>query len=185
MTKYMNRPAITEGQEAEGYPLLDAALALPFGKAIFYSCTKSRADYLYRVLTGECHRNAIQSISTYLPSEPLYGKGLYYHLVIEKRSKGLLVANVEHPHLTLTWCIIKCAAERKPIDISSYNQITVQSRLNKFKERYAEIKPVYLEKELKQLRYAIPSPEEMVIVDIDSGGYIAAPTAAQRAKIRQ
>lgn len=185
MTKYMNRAALTGGQEAEAFPLLDAALALPFGKAVFYTCTKSRANYLARVLIGECYRNAIQSLSTYLQSEPLYGKGLYYHLVIEQRQKGLIIANVENPPATLTWLIIKCAAERRTVSVSGFSSVTVQSRLNKLKERCQEIRHVYFERNLQELRCAIPSPEEMVVVDIDVGGHVRPPSVIDRAKVGQ
>lgn len=184
--KYMNRSPLTDGQEAEAFPLLDAALALPFGKAIFYTCTKSRASYLARMLKGECYRNAIQSLSTYLPSEPLYGKGLYYHLVIETRPKGLVIANVEKPPVTLTQLIIQCAATGRPVENPGFSAVTIQSRLNKLKERYQEIRHVYFDRNVDQLRYAIPDPEEMVVVDIDSGGEaLSPPSQKQRAKIGQ
>lgn len=181
MTKYMNRPALTPSQEQEIFPLLDKALSLPFGKAIFYQCSKSRANYLTRTLNGEKYRNAIQSISTYLPSEPLYGKGLYYHLVIESRLRGVIIGNVESPPSTLTWRIIECAASRKPVSIAEYSSLTVLSRLNKLKERHEELRPIYIQDNV--LKYAIPDPEEMLIVDIDTGARtVPRPTAEQRAK---
>lgn len=172
MTKYMNRPALTPQQEQEIFPLLDAALKLPFGKAIAHTCSASRANYLARIINGERYRNAMQSIFTYLPSEPFYGKGMYYHLVTEPRSKGVIVAHVENPPPTLTWRFIECVAYKRPIDVSEYNLINVQSRLKKMREKFPEeIKPVYIEiiKETTiELRYSIPQYEDLVIVDIDT-----------------
>lgn len=186
MTKYLNRPALTPGQEREIFPLLDAALNLPFGKAIVHLCSKSRADYLSRILNGERYRNAIESISAYTPDDPLYGKGVYYNLVIEAHTKGLLVANVEFPPITLTWYIIECAATKKPVVVSNYADRTIQSRLCKLKERHQELATIYYDIPSKTLKYAIPSPEEMIIVDIDMGGdKIPSPSAENRAKIRR
>lgn len=183
MGKYLNRPTLTPQQEAEIFPLLDAALKLPFGKAIVHQCPKSRAAYLYRILNGERYRNAIQSISTYLPQEPLYGKGLYYNLIIETFNKGILIANAENPPPSVTWAIITCAATRKPVDISEYNLRTVASRLNKLRERHEELRPIYIDN--AQLRWATPAPEELIIVDVDTGiGHVATPTREQRAKVR-
>lgn len=184
MTKYMNRPALTPQQESEIYPLLDAALQLPFGKAIVHQCPRSRASYLARVLKGERYRNALQTFSTYLPSEPLYGKGLYYHIVIDTFAKGVLIAHMETPPETLTWLIIDCIATRKPQDISRYSPMAVQARLHKLRERHIEVKSVYVEG--CTIQYAIPSPEELIIVDVDTrpGGPVPPPTPEQRAKVR-
>jgi len=184
MSKYLSRAAITEGQEAEAFPLLDAALALPFGKAVFHECSKSRAAYLQRLLTGEIYRNAIQSISAYLPSEPLYGRGLYYHITVEHRSHGIIIAHLENPLITITWLIIKCAAERQPV-LVPHKAVTVQSRLNKLKERHQEIRHVYFDNKSNELRYAIPTTEEMVVVDIDVNDRILSPSRETRAKIEQ
>lgn len=183
--KYLNRTAITEGQEAEAFPLLDAALALPFGKAIFHKCTRSRAGYLQRLLTGEIYRNAIQSISAYLPTEPLYGRGLYYHIVVETRQQGVVIAHLENPLTTVTWLIIKCAATRKPVGVQNFSQRTIQSRLNKLKERHPELKHVYYDNNINELRYAIPNTEELIVVDIDTNERNFAPTLMDRAKIGQ
>lgn len=181
--KYMNRPALTSQQEAEIFPLLDAALQLPFGKALVHQCTPSRAKYLSRILNGERYRNAIQSISMYTPEEPLYGKGLYYHLVIEPFAKGLLVAHVEVPPTSLTWHIIECAATKRPVDVSTYSPITVKTRLNKLRPRHEEIRGIYLDE--THLKHACPTTEELVVVDVDTGtGRVSTPTPEQRAKIR-
>ncbi len=183
MSKYLNRPALTSGQGEEIYPLLDAALKLPFGKAIVHKCSKSRANYLSRTLNGERYRNAIESIAAYLPTEPLYGKGLYYHLVIEAFDKGLLIANVKAPPATLTWAIIQCAATKKPVDVSAYNPLTVKSRLCKLRERHEEVKKIFLEG--NTIKYAIVNAEELVIVDIDIGtNTVPGPTREQRTKTR-
>lgn len=183
MTKYMNRPALTSQQESEIFPLLDSALKLPFGKAIVHQCSVSRAKYLSRILNGERYRNAIQSVSMYTPEEPLYGKGLYYHLVIEPFAKGLLVAHVEVPPTSLTWHIIECAATHQAVDVSSYTPVTVNTRLNKLRERHEEIRGIYLDG--THLKHATPSLEELIVVDVDTGtGKIPKPSPEQRAKIR-
>ena len=182
--KYMNRPAITSGQEAEIFPLLDAALQLPFGKAIVHRCSPSRANYLSRILNGERYRNAIESLSMYTPDEPLYGKGLYYHLVIEQFSKGLLIANVEFPPETLTSAIIKCAATKQPVNVSAYKYTTVKSRINKLTERHKELKGLFAEQD-GFVKCAVLNPEELAVVDIDIGGQtVNAPSPEQRAKHR-
>lgn len=185
MTKYARRAALTPNQELEVFPVLDAALNLPFGKALLHPCPPSRADYLSRILNGERYRNAVESLSAYLEENPLYGKGLYYTLVIEPRKNGLLVANVENPPRTLTWYIIECAATKKPV-VVPYPDRTVQARLNKLKARHQEISHVYYKNTEKTLRYAIPSLEQMVIVDIDveGSGTVPPPSPEDRAKIR-
>lgn len=181
--KYMNRPALTSQQESEIFPLLDSALQLPFGKAIVHQCSTSRAAYLSRILNGERYRNAIQSISMYTPEEPLYGKGLYYHLVIEPFTKGLLVAHVEVPPTSLTWRIIECAATKRSVDVSAYTAVTVNARLNKLRERHEEIRGIYLDGTC--LKHSAPSIEELVVVDVDTGiGKIPTPSPEQRAKTR-
>jgi len=187
MSKYLNRPAIVPAQERELYPLMDAALQLPFGKAIIYECSTTRSNYLRRIALGEQYRNAITSISTYVPEDPLYGKGLYYTLVIESHPKGLIIANVQDPPGNLTWDIIKCAATRKPVPIT-HPLITTASRLNKLKGRHpSELGPIYIDQVSNPptLRYAEADQEEMVIVDIDVKGTVRPPTTADRAKIRQ
>ena len=184
MTKYARKPALTEQQEIEIFPLLDAACELAFGQAILHKCPVSRANYLSRVLNGERYRNAILSISTYSPEDYLYGKGLYYNLVIESCPKGLLVAHVENPPETITTAIILCAATRKPVPFE-HPVIRVQSRLNKLKARHPnELGPVYVKD--NKLEYAIPNPEEFLIVDIDVKPEfgVPSPTPEQRAKIR-
>jgi hypothetical protein len=187
MPKYLNKPAIAPAQEKELYPLMDAALQLPFGKAIIYDCTITRSNYLRRVALGEQYRNAIASISTYTPEDPLYGKGLYYTLVIESHPKGLIIANIQNPPGNLTWDIIKCAASRKPVPIT-YSLITTTSRLNKLKDRHPnEIGSIYIDQTSSPpvLRYAVPNQEEIFIVDIDIKGEVRTPTPVDRAKIRQ
>lgn len=184
MTKYAKRLALTSGQELEIFPILDKALALPFGKALFHACPKSRANYLSRILNGERYRNAIESISMYPQEDPLYGKGLYYNLVIEPRASGLLVASIENPPPTLTWYIIECASTKKPVLVPNTER-TVQSRLAKLKERHQELSHVYYNMSDKTLYYSDPSLEEMVIVDIDIGGStVPPPSPENRAKIR-
>ena len=187
MSKYLNRPAIVPAQERELYPLMDAAIQLPFGKAIIYECSATRSYYLRRVALGEQYRNAIASISTYTPEDSLYGRGLYYTLVIESHSKGLIIANVENPPGNLTWDIIKCAATHKPVPIT-YPLINTASRLNKLKDRHpSELGSIYIDQVSNppMLRYAVPDTEEMVIVDIDIKGDVRTPTTVDRAKIRQ
>lgn len=183
MTKYLNKPAITAGQEAEIFPLLDAALSLPFGKAIVHKCSPTRANYLSRILNGERYRNAIESLSTYNPNEPLYGKGLYYHLVIEQFPKGLLIASVETPPETLTFAIIRCAATKQPVDISAYKFTTAQSRINKLRERHNELKGLFAEQD-GFVRCTSLNQEELVIVDIDVGQKMRGPSHEHRAKQR-
>ena len=184
MGKYLNRPALTTGQETEIFPLLDAALQLPFGKGIIHKCSPPRADYLSRILNGERYRNAIESISMYTPDEPLYGKGLYYHLVIEPCSKGLVIANVENPPESLTWAIIQCAATKRPVDVSMYKLTTAKSRINKLVERHKELKGIFIDSD-GFMKCITPNPEELVIVDIDvAGSTVPAPSPEQRAKHR-
>jgi len=184
MPKYLNKPAITAGQEAEIFPLLDAALQLPFGKAIVHKCSPTRANYLSRILNGERYRNAIESLSMYEPGEPLYGKGLYYHLVIEQFPKGLLIASVKSPPETLTSALIKCAATKRPVDVSAYKYTTVKSRINKLAERHKELKGLYVEQD-GFVKCVTIDPEELAVVDIDIGGKtVNAPTREQRARQR-
>lgn len=188
--KYLNRPALTPQQEQEIFPLLDAALKLPFGKAVAHMCSEPRAGYLARIMNGERYRNAMQSIATYLPSEPFYGKGMYYHLVIEPRPKGVIIAHVKNPPVTLTWKFIECVASKQSIDVSEYTLGNVQSRLKKMKEKFPEeINPIYIEvieeteKTIIELRYSIPQYEDLVIVDIDTGDdNIRVPSVRDRTK---
>lgn len=187
MTKYARKPALTESQECEIFPILDAALTLKHKQAILHKCPTPRSRYLSRILNGERYRNAILSISTYSSDNPLYGKGLYYNLVIEPCSKGLLVANVENPPNNITMEIIKCAATKKPVPLS-FPIIRVQSRLNKLKERHpTELGSIYIDAISQSLKYAVPLKEEMLIVDIDvnPAGAVPTPTAEQRAKTRK
>lgn len=186
MTKYLNRPALSAQQESEIFPLLDAALSLPFGKAVLHKCTAARADYLSRILNGERYRNAVLSLSTYTPNEPLYGKGLYHHLVIEPCEQGLLVANVEFPPETLTGLIVRCAATRQPVSIEGYKFNTVSARLNRLKERHPqELGHIYLDASGGQLRYSLPKVEELVVVDVDTQVHVPSPTLEEAAKLRQ
>lgn len=186
MGKYLNKPHLVPSQEREIFPLMDAALALPYGKAVVYETTVSRANYLYRSIQGERYRNAIESIATYTPADYLYGKGLYYHLVVDTRSKGLIIANVENPPGSLTWDIINCAASKKPVVFTaSIKQAT--SRLNKLKERFPDIiSPIYVDITQQKFCYAIPTYEELIVVDIDvmSSG-LPNPTKEHIAKSRQ
>ena len=182
----MNKPPLVPGQEREIFPLIDAALILSYGKAIAYECTKSRANYLYRIIQGERYRNAIESIFTYPSADYLYGRGLYYHLVPEVRARGLIIANLENPPGSITWDIIRCAAIKKPVEIIS-NIKTAASRLNNLKRKFPdELSSIYIDVARSKFCYAIPTSEELVIVDIDTGtGKIEAPTIEQRAKLRQ
>lgn len=185
MSKYINRNYMYPSQEAEIFPILDSALTLPFGKAIIHKCGQPRANYLSRILNGERYRNGILSISTYSPNEPLYGKGLYYHLVIETTTKGLIVANVENPVLTTTDQIIQCAAFHHPVAFTcSIN--AASNRLTKLTERYpTELNSIYVDKNTNQFIYAIPKYEEMIIVDIDiNREHVPEPTEEQIAKQR-
>ncbi len=185
MTKYMNRQPLSSTQESEIYPILDAAIQLPFGKAIIYPCSKKRAIYLSNYLQGEQYRNAIISVSTYPPEHMLYGKGLYYNLVIEPRDKGVLVANLMYPPDSITWQIIRCFATKKPVPITE-PPIKVNSRLNKLKERYPELKSLYVSPDDMKICRAIATEEELFVVDIDPGvGNVPRPTPEVRAKSRQ
>lgn len=186
MAKYLNRPAITAQQESEIFPLLDAALSLPFGKAVLHKCTASRADYLSRILNGERYRNAILSLSTYTPNEPLYGKGLYHHLVIEPCERGLLVANVEFPPKTLTGLIVECAATGQPVSIEGYRFNTAAARLNRLKERHPqELGHIYPDANTACFHYSLPKVEELVVVDVDTQDYVHSPTPEEAAKLKQ
>lgn len=185
MSKYTNRNYMYPSQEAEIFPILDSALALPFGKALIHKCSQPRANYLSRILNGERYRNGILSISTYSPNEPLYGKGLYYHLVIETTTKGLIVANVENPVPTITDQITQCAAFHQPVTFTcSFN--TATNRLTRLIERYpTELNSVYADRDASQFVYAIPKYEEMIIVDVDvNRAHVPDPTEEQMAKQR-
>ena len=185
MTKYARRQPLSQGQESEIYPILDAAIQLPFGKGIIYPCTKKRAVYLTNCLQGEQYRNAIISISTYPPDHMLYGRGLYYNLVIEPRERGVLVANLQCPPETSTWRIIRCLATQKPVPFTDKYTL-VASRLNKLKERHPELKALYVDNAKSEIRYASITEEELIIVDVDTGGAIVKrPSPEERAKARQ
>lgn len=185
MNKYINKPAIVPGQEAEIFPLLDAALALPYGKAVVYQTTVKRANYLYRIIQGERYRNAIYSLATYASEEYLYGKGLYYHLVPEAHPKGLIIANLENPPGNLTWDIIRCAAIKKSVPIITGVR-QARSRLNQLKAKFpVELGPIYTDTTGSMFCYAIPSIEELVIVDIDVSEKLPNPTDEQKAKVHQ
>lgn len=186
MSKYIRRRPLTPIQEAEVIPMLDSAITLPFGKAIVHVCAKTRADYLSRILNGERHRNAILSLSTYSPGEPLYAKGLYYHLVIEPTAKGLLIANVENPPESITSKIIECAATRRPVALGEFSIKAVSLRLLKLKQRYLEeLGNVYLNGTF--LDCANPTEEELIVVDIDvnPAGAMPCPTKEDMAKLKQ
>lgn len=167
MVKYTKKPHLAPAQEREIFPLMDAALALPFGKAVVYETTVHRANYLFRSIQGERYRNAIESIATYTPDDYLYGRGLYYHLVIDVHPKGLIIANVENPPGSVTWDIINCLATRKPVAFTASVQ-TATSRLNKLKQRFPDIiRSIYIEASQQLFCYAEPNVEELIVVDID------------------
>jgi hypothetical protein len=185
MGKYLNKPAMVPNQERELYPLFDAALALPYNKAIVYEVPKSRASYLYRVAQGLIYRNAIESISTYTTEDYFYGRGLYYHIVVEIHSRGLVIANVENPPHSFTWDVIKCAATQKPVPFTAALN-AASSRLNKLRINFPEqIGPIYIDAQACKLCWAVPKDEELVVVDIDVGERIPAPTKEQKAKLKQ
>ena len=185
MGKYLNRQPLYSTQENEIYTILDAAIQLPYGKAVVYPCSKKRAVYLANYLHGEQYRNAISSISTYPPDHMLYGRGLYYNLVIEPREKGVLVANIMYPPDNTTWQIIRCFATQKPVHFTD-TPVKVNSRLNKLKERHPELKALYVSPDNLEIRCANTTEEELIIVDIDPGvGVIPRPTPEQCAKSRQ
>lgn len=186
--KYQKRQSLTEQQAAEIYPLLDSVLALPFNKAVAYSCSESRADYLLRIILGERYRNAIESIETYSPEDYLYGRGLYYHIYPQTHKRGLIIAHVKEPPTTLTGKIIECAATKSNTIIEGYKFRAVFTRLARLRERYPDqIGPVYLEGTAPLvLKYGIPQPEEMCVVDIDiaPSARVPGPTLEQEAKAR-
>jgi hypothetical protein len=185
MPKYLNKPAIVPGQERELYPLFDTVLTLPYNKAIVYEVAESRANYLYRVAQGLIYRNAIESISIYTSEDYFYGRGVYYHIVPEVHSRGLIIAHVENPPHSFTWDVIKCAATQKPIPFT-VALTTATSRLNKLRTNFPDqIGPIYIDAQSQKLCYAIPKEEELVIVDIDVGEKVPAPTKEQRAKLKQ
>lgn len=186
MTKYARRPHLTPGQEQEIFPILDKALSLPFGKAILHKCPPSRADYLSRILNGERNRAGVESLTIYLPEDPLYGKGIYYHLVIEIHPKGLLVANVEEPPISLTWRIIECAATKKPVSLGGYKVLPAQAKLNRLKARHEEVRAIYIDCETKELKSGITNPEDMIVVDIDinpASPGVSLPAKGQKKKV--
>jgi hypothetical protein len=185
MPKYMNKPPLTKQQEQEIFPLMDAALELPFGKAILYPCSVTRATYLFNIINGERYRNAVESTCAYREGEPLYGKGIYYHLVVSVHDKGLLVAHVETPPTSVVWDIIQCMATKSPVDIKE-KLVTAQSRLKKNQEKHPELNAVYIDAEAMQFRCSIPNTEEMAIVDIDLDPSLALgrPTPEQVAKAK-
>lgn len=183
--KYSRRQSLTEQQGAEIYPIIDRALELPFGKAIVFQCSATRANYLARVITGERARNAIESIVMYTPDDYLYGKGLYYHVIAEAHYKGLIVAHVENPPDSLVQRIIRCAATKSPVPyLTKYT--TAKSRLARMKERYPEILgPVYIDEINKSFHCAVVKEEELIVVDIDvnpAARTVPAPTEEERAK---
>src|SRR5574343_1460276 len=185
MTKYMNRQPLSPTQESEIYPILDAAVQLPFGKGIIYPCTKKRAVYLTNCLQGEQYRNAIASVSTYPSDHMLYGKGLYYNLVIEPRERSILVAHLQYPPETSTWQIIRCLATQQPVKFTD-KYTRVASRLNKLKERHPELKALYVDIAKSEIKYATITEEEFIIVDVDIGdATVKRPSPEQRAKARQ
>ena len=186
MSKYISRPYMYSSQEEEIFPLLDAAVTLPYGKALIHTCSQSRASYLSRILSGERYRNAILSLSTYTSSEPLYGRGLYYHLVIETTRKGLIIANVEQPPLTATDQLIQCAATKQPVKFDCSPR-TATNRLIRLRERYPnELNALYIDSETKEFKYSLVKPEELIIVDIDvnTKSKVPTPNEEQRAKYR-
>lgn len=185
MPKYARKPALVQGQQQELYPLLDAALELPYGKAIVYETSPSRASWLYKTAMGERYRNAIESIAAYTSDDPLYGRGVYYHIVVDICSKGLVIANVENPPYALTWDIIRCAATRKPVTFTAPAP-TAHSRLKKLKERFPDqLGKIYIDASQQKFCWAVPNLEELIIVDIDVSKDIPNPTAEQRAKAGQ
>jgi hypothetical protein len=183
MPKYLRKPPLVPMQEMEIYPLMDGAMELPIGKALVYPCTPSRANYLVRIISGERYRNAISSIFTYSPGEPLYGKGLYYNLEVQAIPKGLLLAHVEAPLDSITWRIIQCAATKKAVPIAPYKYNRCLSRLNQLRLRNSELF-IFIENDC--FNWAAPSKEEMIVVDIDvKGETVPPPTAEQKVKARQ
>lgn len=183
--KYSRRQSLTDQQALEIYPILDKALELPYGKAIVLPCTASRAEYLSRVITGEKHRNAIESIAIYSPGDFLYGKGLYYHIVADSHAKGLIVAHVEIPPDSLIMRIVRCAAEKQPVKyLTKYG--TALSRLNRMKERYHEILGcVFIDEVSESFKHASIKEEELVVIDIDVNvATVPAPTKEERAKAK-
>jgi hypothetical protein len=185
--KYARKPHLVPAQERELYPLLDAALKLPYGKAIVHETSTSRANYLYRLATGVRYHNAIESLSIYQPDEMLYGHGVYFNLVIDRHPRGLVIAHIKNPPRTLTWDIIECAATKQPIPFT-VNPKTAHSRLAKLKERFPEeLGSIYIDQERQAFCYAIPTEEELIIVDVDvtPGTATLSVTPEQRAKIKQ
>lgn len=181
--KYSRRQSLTDRQALEIYPIIDKALELPYGKAVVLPCAFSRAEYLSRVITGEKHRNAIESIPMYSPGDFLYGKGLYYHVIADPHAKGLIVAHVEIPPDSLIMRIVRCAAEKQPVKyLTKYG--TALSRLNRMKERYPEILgQVFVDEASESFNYADIKEEELVIIDIDvNTDTVPAPTKEERAK---
>ena len=172
-------------QEEEIFPLLDAGVALAYGKALIHTCSQSRANYLARILNGERYRNAILSLSTYTPGEPLYGKGLYYNLVIETTKKGLIIANVEYPPLTTTDQLIQCVVTQQPIKFDCSIR-TATNRLIRLRMRYPnELNALYVDSDTKEFKCILVKPEELIIVDIDiNQNKIHAPNKEQKAKYR-
>jgi len=185
MGKYLNKPAMVPNQERELYPLFDAALALPYNKAVVYEVPKSRASYLYRIAQGLIYRNAIESISTYTPEDYFYGRGVYYNIVVETHSRGLIIAHVENPPHSFTWDIIKCAATQKPVPFTAALPAAF-SRLNKLRINFPDqIGQIYIDAQSQKLCYAVPKDEELIVVDIDVGGKVPTPTQEQKAKLKQ
>lgn len=180
--------SLTRQQEAEIFPILDKALALPQGKAIIYPCSRSRANYLERMISGFRYDNAIESIEMYSPEEPLYGQGNYALLWAEEHPKGLVLAHLDAPRDTLAWRLIQVAAFHRPLKLNNAYG-TCRTRLARFRKRHPVIMaPVWIEAGPPIIaRYGEASPEELVVVDIDVDPSLKlrSPTQEDRAKLRQ
>lgn len=161
---------LTPQQEAEIYPIIDKALDQPPGKGALYKCKASRAEYLTRMIRGLRYDSAIESIEMYKPDEPLYGLGSYANLWVEPHDRGLLATVLPEPFSNLMWQLIQCAAWKKSITLIDCTFNYARQRLVRVQKKYPEImNHVYItdHEPWPTADYGEPSPEEILVVDID------------------
>lgn len=178
--------SLTPQQESEIYPLLDSVLELPIGKAILHKCQLSRANYLARVITGLRYDSAVESIVTYDPSSPLYGKGVYANIWAEPHERGLLITTLAEPVDTTMWRLIRCCATQEPQDLET-TPAAARQRLSRAKKKYPEImNNLWTTGDIPPTVYYAQKEAEQTVVDIDlnPAGDIPSPTQEDIAKAR-
>jgi len=128
----MPRNEIPPSIEAELITLYEKTIESKHG-SILYKIPKSRAQYLRRWAIWLRNIRALESTMIYLPTDRLFGLGIYWNMRVVVTDEGLWCQRLTEPELTPTQVILQVAFTDREIVVEPPVDLSIGKLLNRFR----------------------------------------------------